>query len=285
MQIKLLCVGDVVGRPGRSVLAEQLVHVVKEHEIDCVIVNGENVSGGSGMTAAAYEKLLKYGVNLITLGDHLYRKREIIDVLCNSDCMVRAANLPPQAAGKEWAVYTTGKGAEVAVVVALGRMYMSMQADNPFLMMDRVLKKIPSSVKIVVVDMHAEATSEKIAMGWHLDGRVSVVFGTHTHVATADERVLPKGTAYISDVGMTGPHESVLGRSVEPVLKSLLTQMPYPFSIATEDVRMNAVVVTVDSHTGRASAIERLCVCGEHREPGVYEQADGRPDKGGNGQF
>lgn len=285
MQIKLLCIGDVVGRPGRSILADQLPLLVKQHEIDCVIANAENVSGGSGLTTAAYEKLLKYGVNLITMGDHLYRKREIIDVLHKSDCIVRPANLMPQAAGKEWAVHTTGKGAEVAVITVLGRMYMSVQADNPFLALDRVLKKVPASAKIVVVDMHAEATSEKIAMGWYLDGRVSLVFGTHTHVTTADETVLPKGTAYITDLGMTGPHESVLGRSVEPVLKSLLTNMPYAYSIAVDDARLNAIVVTVDSHTGQASAIERICLRGGNREPNSYEQADGRPDYGSNAQF
>lgn len=285
MQIKLLCIGDVVGRPGRSILADQIDHIVKTHNIDCVIANAENVSGGSGLTIAAYEKLLNYGVNLITLGDHIYRKREIIEVLHTSQCMVRPANLSPQAAGKEWAIYMSSAGAEIAVVALLGRMYMTTQSDNPFHAVNRVLSKIPSSVKIIVVDMHAEVTSEKIAMGWHLDGRVSVVFGTHTHVTTADETILPKGTAYITDLGMTGPHESVLGRSVDKVLKNLLTQMPYAFSVAKGDVRLNAIVVTVDSHTGRASAIERICVRGTEQASAGYDQDDGRPDYSNNGQY
>ena len=278
MQIKILCIGDIVGRPGRHVLADHLVHIVKQHEIDCVIVNAENAAGGSGITAKIYEKLLKYGINLITLGDHIYRKREIIETLERSDCIVKPANLSPQAPGRDFAVYTTNRGVQVAVISLLGRMYMPLPADNIFHAVDRVLKKIPSDVKIIVVDIHAEATSEKIAIGWYLDGRVSVVFGTHTHVTTADERVLPKGTAYITDLGMTGPHESVLGRDVEPVIKSLAMQIPCPYSIASGDLRLNGIVTTIDSHTGRAEDIQRICVHGTLDNLGTYDQSDGKPD-------
>ncbi|MBN1435657.1 MAG: TIGR00282 family metallophosphoesterase [Sedimentisphaerales bacterium] len=283
MDIKVLYIGDVVGRPGRQVLAEELTRVVREHEIDCVIANVENVAGGSGLTIVSYDKLCKYGINLMTLGDHVYRKREIIDTLCNSDCIVRPANLPSKAAGKEWAVYTTRRGPQIAVVTLLGRMYMSMPSDNPFSAIDRVLKRIPSDVRIVFVEMHAEATSEKIAMGWYLDGQVSAVIGTHTHVVTADETVLPKGTGYITDIGMTGPHESVLGRTVDRVVKSLVTQMPYMYSVATGDIRMNGVIVTVESNTGRARDIERICVKLENPQQVPYDNADGRPDKYSNG--
>ena len=283
MQIRLLCIGDVVGRPGRQILAERLAHIVKEHEVDCVIANVENVAGGSGLTTQSYDKLTKYGINLMTLGDHVYRKREIIDTLCNSDCIVRPANLAAQAAGKDWAIYSTARGPQIAVVTLLGRMYMSIPSDNPFNAIERVLGRIPSDVKIVVVEVHAEASSEKIAMGWFLDGRVSLVFGTHTHVATADETVLPKGTAYITDLGMTGPHESVLGRSVEPVLKSLVTQMPYMYSIATGDLRLNGVLVTVNSNTGQASDIQRICVRGVDESKVNYDDADGRADKHSSG--
>ena len=276
MQIKIICIGDVVGRPGRHILSTDLCRIVKEHEIDCVIVNAENAAGGSGLTPQIYEKLLKYGVHLITMGDHIYRKKDIVPILQNSSCIVKPINMSSQAAGREWACYTTARGAQVAVVSVLGRMYMTTLADNPFHAIDKVLAKIPPDIKIIVVDMHAEVSSEKIAMGWHLDGRVSVVFGTHTHVTTADEEVLPKGTAYITDLGMTGPHKSVLGRNVEPVLKSLITQMPIPYSIATDDLRLNGVIVTVDSHTGKASAIERICVRGEYDDQGPYDNDDGK---------
>ena len=188
MQIKLLCIGDIVGRPGRQILAEELRTIVKEYDVDCTIVNAENAAGGSGITASICDKLRKYGVHLITLGDHIYRKRDIIDTLQNSQDIVRPGNLSPQAAGKEWAVYTTDQGPQVAVISLLGRMYMPLPSDNPFNAAERILAKIPSDIKIVVVDMHAEATSEKIAMGWFLDGRVSLVYGTHTHVTTADDR-------------------------------------------------------------------------------------------------
>lgn len=285
MQTKLLCIGDVVGRPGRQILADQLVHIVKQNDIDCVIVNAENAAGGSGLTEQIYKKMLHYGVHLITLGDHIYRKRQIIGTLESSDRIVRPANLSPQAPGKEWAVYTTNRGHQVAVVSLLGRLYMSMLSDNPFNCIDRILRKIPDDIKIIVVDVHAEVTSEKIAFGWHLDGRVSVVFGTHTHVTTADETILPKGTAYITDVGMTGPHESVLGRNIDPVIKSLTTQMPCPYGIATGDLRLNGIIVTVDSHTGRACDIQRICVKGTIDNQGAYDQDDGKPSPYNNHQL
>ncbi len=282
MQIKVLCIGDLVGRPARHILAEHLARIVKEHQIDCVIVNAENVAGGSGITVKIYEKLLRYGVHLITLGDHIYRKREIIDVLHNSDRIVRPANLSPQSAGREWAVYTTAPGPQVAVVSILGRMFMNIPADNPFHAIDRVLAKIPSDIRIRIVDIHAEATSEKIAMGWHLNGRVSLVFGTHTHVTTADETILDQGTAYITDLGMTGAHRSVLGRNIDPVLKNLTVQMPYPYSIATGDLRINGIIVTIDSNSrppGLATHIERICIKDstiEDQQP--YDADDGKPN-------
>ena len=277
MKVKLLCIGDIVGRPGRQILADKLGHLVKEHEIDCVIANAENVSGGSGITVAAYKKLMSYGINVITLGDHIYRKREIIEVLQNSDSIARPANLSGQAAGREWAVYTTDSGVQIAVIPLLGRLFMSLPGDNPFQAIQRVLSKIPPDIKIIVLDMHAEATSEKIAMGWFLDGRVSVIFGTHTHVQTADETVLPGGTAYITDLGMTGPHDSVLGRSKEAVIKSLSTQMPFPYGVATGDLRLNAAIITVDSNTTKALDIERLCVRGTCDQLPTYSVEDGKP--------
>jgi len=277
MQIKLLCIGDIVGRPGRQILADQLINVVKQEEIDCVIANAENAAGGSGLTAAIYDKLIKYGINLITLGDHIYRKREIIDVLRDSDRIVRPANLSARAAGKEYAFYTTSRGPRVMIISLLGRLFMSLPGDNPFHAIDRILSKVPADVKIIVVDIHAEATSEKIALGRWLDGRVSCVFGTHTHVTTADETILPYGTAYITDLGMTGAHESILGRAIEPVVKSLTTQMPYPFAVATGDVRMNSIIVTIDSHTGKTTDIRRLCLTSDSTDQSPYDSDNGKP--------
>ena len=274
MEITLLCIGDIVGRPGRTILADRLQRLIKEHNIACVIANAENVAGGSGITRASYDKLCKYGVNLFTMGDHIYRKHEVRRILSEERNIVRPINLSPKAQGREWATYSTAEGHTIAVVSVLGRLHMPLPTENPFLAVNRVLAEIPPEVKIVVIDVHAEVTSEKVAMGWHLDGRVSVVYGTHTHVATADERVLPKGTAYITDLGMTGPHESVLGRAYDRVLQNLTTQMPVTFPIATGDVRLNGVLVKVDTQTGKATSIERLCVCADYPDEPSYDDSD-----------
>ncbi len=267
MQIKLLCIGDVVGRPGRHVLREGLAELVPVHGIDCAIVNAENAAAGSGLTASLYKKMIAAGANLLTLGDHIYRRRDIIPVLETEDNIVRPANLPLGAPGKTLAVYETAGGVRVAVVSVLGRMFMKSPTDCFFAAVDRVLAKIPSDVKVVVVDVHAEATSEKIALGWHLDGKVSVVFGTHTHVPTADERILPNGTAYVSDLGMTGPYDSVLGRDKHRVIGAMISGVPSPFDVAEHDVRMCGIMVTVESTTGRATGIERVCYNGKETQP------------------
>ncbi len=258
MQIKVLCVGDVVGTPGRNALKFALPELVRSRAIDCVIVNAENAASGSGLTPLLYKKITDYGANLVTLGDHVYRRTEIIPTLETSDRMVRPANLPSNAPGREFAVYQTTNGPKVAVVSLLGRLFMKMQANCPFAAIERVLAAIPKDVRIIVVDMHAETTSEKVAMGWHLDGRVSAMFGTHTHIPTADERVLPKGTAYITDIGMTGPYDSVLGRLKERVISAMMTSVPTPFDVASEDVRLCGALITVESTTGLALNIERV---------------------------
>ena len=258
MELKLLCVGDVVGEPGRRVLREAVAKLKEEHGLDCVIVNAENVAGGSGLTADLYEKILQGGVDVITLGDHAYRRRDIIPILETENRLVRPANFPAEAPGKDFVVMHTASGHPVAVMIVMGRLYMKPVVDCPFKAVDRALANMPSDVKIVVVDVHAEATSEKIALGWHLDGRASVVFGTHTHVQTADERVLPKGTAYITDLGMTGPHDSVLGRRKDRVLGSMITGVPSKFDVAQDDLRLCGVLVTVETQTGKATAIERV---------------------------
>ena len=277
MKLNIFCIGDIVGRPGRRIVADKLKSLVKELDIDCVIANAENAAGGSGLTPQIYEKLLRYGVNLITLGDHTYRKREIIKTLEVADNIARPANLSEFAAGRGVGVYKTGKGPTVAVVSLIGRMFMR-PADCPYSAVDKILRQLQQQAEIIVVDFHAEATSEKVAMGYHLDGRVSCCFGTHTHVATADEKILPKGTAYITDIGMTGSHDSVLGRNTESVLKSFRTQMPFPFEVATDDVKMSAILVTVDSSTKKAEHIERVKVDIESKDSTGYDSDDGKPE-------
>ncbi len=262
MSLRILCIGDVVGAPGRRLLQKAVPALVREGQIDCVIVNAENAAAGSGLTPPLSRKILDCGVDVITLGDHAYRRREIIGALEQSNQIIRPANFPTEAPGKDFVVFETASGGRVAVTCLLGRLFMKPLGNCPFAAIDRVLKAIPRDVRTIVVEMHAEATSEKIAMGWHLDGRASVVFGTHTHVATADERVLPKGTAYITDIGMTGPHDSVLGRRKEIVVATMTSGVANALPVATGDLRVCGVTVSVDAATGRATAIERVCYYG-----------------------
>lgn len=229
-----------------------------EHGIDCTIVNAENATDGAGLSAVNYDKIVACGANLITLGDHIYRRKDIIPVLERATNIVKPANFPLAAPGRLFAVFETKSGCKVAVVSLIGRLYMKTLGNCPFTAADKVLATIPSDVKIIVVDMHAEATSEKVAMGWYLAGRVSVVFGTHTHIPTADERVLPRGTAYITDVGMTGPYDSVLGRDRDRVVGTMVSGVPSKFDVATGDRRLCGIVATVDSATGRAMSIQRV---------------------------
>jgi metallophosphoesterase (TIGR00282 family) len=277
MKLNILCIGDIVGRPGRRIVAEKLKLVVKDLGVDCVIANAENAAGGSGLTPQIYNKLLRYGVHLITLGDHTYRKRDIIETLETSDSIARPANLSEYAAGRDFAIYKTSKGPLVAAVSLIGRMFMR-PADCPYNAVDKILPRLGREADIIFVDFHAEATSEKVAMGYHLDGRVSCCFGTHTHIVTADEKIMPKGTAYITDIGMTGPHDSVLGRGSESVLKSFRTQMPFPFEIATGDVKISAILVTVDSNTRKADSIERIKIDADSRDSTRYDSDDGKPE-------
>ena len=277
MKLNILCIGDIVGRPGKRILADYLGDIVEKQQIDCVIANAENAAGGSGITLQIYEKLLKYGVNIITLGDHTYKKKAIIPVLESNDNIARPANFSAYAAGKSFGLYKTEKGPVVAAVPLIGRVFMK-PADSPYDCIDAILPKLEKQADIIIVDMHAEATSEKISMGYYLDGRVSCVFGTHTHVVTADEKILPKGTAYITDIGMTGAHYSVLGRKIEPVLKNFRTQMPCPFEIATGDVRLNGIIVTIDSGTKKAEKISRFEFKDEKADSVNYDSDDGKPD-------
>jgi metallophosphoesterase (TIGR00282 family) len=277
MKLNILCIGDIVGRPGRRIIADKLKQLVKDLEIDCVIANAENAAGGSGLTPQIYDKLLRYGINLITLGDHTYRKRDIISILETTDNIVRPANMSERSAGKGYAFYKTGKGPTIAVVALIGRLFMK-PSDCPYNTADRILPQIQQKADIIIVEFHAEATSEKIAMGYHLDGRASLCFGTHTHVVTADEKILRNGTAYITDIGMTGPHDSILGRGVENVLKSFRTQMPFPYEIASGNVQLNGILVTVDSNTKKAENIQRIRIDSESQESKIYDSDDGKPE-------
>jgi len=257
MSINILCIGDVVGKPGRSVLADHLGNLIVERDIELVVCNAENAAGGSGLTPQIFRKLRNYGVDVMTMGDHVYRKNDILPTLRTSDRIVRPANLSPRAVGRTWTVVPTKSGSvRVGVACFLGQMYMGAN-DSPWDAADRVLAEMPDDVKVRVIDFHAEASSEKIAMGWYLDGRTSIVFGTHTHIPTADYRVLPMGTAHVSDLGMTGPYDSVLGRRKDRVLSALTTSMPIRFEVASEDARISGVLVTVDPDTGRAESIRR----------------------------
>jgi len=259
MDFRALLIGDVVGKPGRRTLAAALPDLLKAHSVDVVIVNAENAAGGSGITPPIFEELRGLGADVVTLGDHVYRKKEILPLLRESDRLLRPANLPAEAIGRGWTVLESQSGFPFAMAIVLGRTFMKPAA-CPFHAVDACLDEIGEQAKLIFVEVHAEATSDRIAMGWHLDGRVTAVFGTHTHVQTADERILPGGTAYITDLGMTGPHEGVLGRRKDKVLSFLITGMPTHFDVAKGDLRASGVLVTADSQSGRATAIERLCV-------------------------
>jgi metallophosphoesterase (TIGR00282 family) len=260
--MRILFIGDIFGRPGRHIVKDRLPDVVEAYQIDLVIANGENAAAGFGITPAIAEELLDLGIEVITTGNHVWDKRELIDYFKMADGnphslarrILRPANYPSGMPG--WGVYHgKKKGVPYAVVNLQGRVFMASN-DDPFRIADQLLKDI--AAKVIFVDVHAEATSEKVSMGWYLDGRVTAVVGTHTHIPTADERVLPKGTAYITDVGMTGPYDGVIGVKKELVLERFLTNMPARFEPASGDPRFCAVVVDCDDSTGLARSIERL---------------------------
>lgn len=277
MKVNVLCIGDIVGRPGRKILAEKLEQIIADNNIDCVIANAENAAGGSGLTSKIYDKLKTYGVNLITLGDHSYRKKEIVSVLEREKDIVRPLNWGAYSAGAGCAIYKTAKGIDIAVISVMGRTFMK-PCNCPFEALDNNLIRIKNSADIVIVEVHAEATSEKIALGHYLDGKVSCVYGTHTHVVTADEHIKSKGTAYITDIGMTGPFDSVLGRNKESVIKSLRTQMPFTYQVATDDVRISGIIVTLETTTRRAESIKRICVKSDSNDLTNYDSDDGKPE-------
>jgi metallophosphoesterase (TIGR00282 family) len=255
--MRILFLGDIVGQPGVAFVKRALPLVVAREQVDLVIANAENASGGSGLTPGAYRQLRQAGVDLVTLGDHVYKKQEIIPTLETEDRVCKPANFPPGAPGRDWVLAPARDGTPVAAFCLLGRTFMRA-VDCPFQAADRVLQQLDGKARCIVLDMHAEATADKYLMAHHLRGRASAILGTHTHVPTADEQVLPGGTAFVSDVGMTGPYDSILGRRIDRVLFTTTTFIPSPFEVATGDPRLGGAIVEVDAATGRALAIRRF---------------------------
>ncbi len=257
--LKLLFIGDIVGRPGRDIVVDKVPRLRTEHSLDFVIANGENAAAGAGITGAIAKSLLDGGVDGITLGDHVWDQRGWENEISEMEGICRPANLPASNPGRDHLIIEK-RGFRVAVFTVLGRTYMNIKADCPFLCADRMIAQLKGQADAIVVEIHAEATSEKIALGWHLDGRVTAVLGTHTHVPTADARVLPKGTAFMCDVGMTGPYASVLGRDVNPVIAKFIDGMPRRFEVATEDVRLSGALIEISPSMAHAEKIELLTV-------------------------
>jgi 2',3'-cyclic-nucleotide 2'-phosphodiesterase len=263
--VKLLFIGDIVGQPGRRAVAELLPRLREQHALDFVIANGENSAGGSGVTPKTADEIFSAGVDVITSGDHLWDQKEVMDLLANEKRFLRPLNYPADVPGRgsgvfevPYRIFKIPAPVRIAVLNAQGRTFMQPQLDNPFSFAADEVKKVREQTKIIFVDFHAEATSEKIAFARFLDGRVSAVVGTHTHVQTADEQIFSGGTAYLSDAGFTGPHESVLGREIEPVIKKFLTAMPQRFEVAKQRVILHGAVIEIDEATGKAVQIQRV---------------------------
>ncbi|MCX6375182.1 MAG: TIGR00282 family metallophosphoesterase [Armatimonadetes bacterium] len=255
--MRILFVGDIVGRPGKQAAAQLLPGLREEFAPDFVIANGENAAGGMGITKDTGAEIFKAGIDAVTLGNHVWAKKECYSYLDDEPRIVRPANYPSGVPGRGWAVFATEQGESIGVVNVCGRIFMD-HLDNPFTVTDRIIETLAPDTDVILVDFHAEATSEKVAFGWYVSGRVAAVIGTHTHVQTADERILPGGTAYITDVGMTGPVDSVIGVKKDLIISRFLTQMPNKFEIAEGDTMLSAAVIDVDSEIGKATRIERI---------------------------
>ena len=255
--MKILFIGDIVGKPGREIVRKGLRGLVAHLDVDLVIANAENAAAGFGVTKDIGDTLLEAGVHVMTSGNHIWAKKEVIDYMPTEPRLLRPANYPAGVPGRGSYVAQTGDGRAVGVINVMGRVFMQ-SIDDPFTVVLKEIEAVRGRSKVIVVDFHAEATSEKVAMGWHLDGKVTLVVGTHTHVQTADERILPNGTAYITDAGMTGPHDSIIGMEREPSLARFLNGMPSRYEPATGNPRLNGVLVEADDRTGRATAIARV---------------------------
>lgn len=257
MPVKILFIGDIIGKPGRQALSRELHRLVDRHNADIVIANGENAAGGFGLTEETAKELFKQGIHLLTGGNHIWDKKEQVPLILADPRILRPANYPAGAPGNGSAVLTTPGGVKVGVLNLEGRVYMKT-LECPFKVADREIERLKQETSIIFIDFHAEATSEKSALGWYLDGRVSAVIGTHTHVQTADERILTQGTAFLTDAGMTGAFDSVIGMGKEETISRFLTQLPSKFEVAKKDIRLNGVVIAVDEKSGKAVSIERI---------------------------
>src|SRR3982751_43664 len=255
--MNILFIGDIVGRPGRDLVQRGLRGLVEHHSIDLTIANAENSAAGFGITKDIGDTLLEWGVDVMTSGNHIWDKKEAIEYIATEPRLLRPANYPPGVPGRGSYLAQTGDGRSVGVVNVMGRVFM-LNIDDPFQIVLREIETLRRRTNVILVDFHAEATSEKVAMGWHLDGKVTAVFGTHTHVQTADERILPKGTAYLTDAGMTGPHDSIIGMEREPSLARFINGMPTRYEPATGNPRLNGVLIEADDRTGRATSISRV---------------------------
>src|SRR2546430_7057344 len=266
--MRLLFIGDIVGRPGRDLVRMGLHGLVEHHRVDLVIANAENAAAGFGITREIGDQLLDWGVDVMTSGNHIWDKKEALDYIGAEPRLLRPANYPAGVPGNGSYLARTKSGVSVGVINVMGRVFM-LSIDDPFAVVLREIEALRQRARIVFVDFHAEATSEKMAMGWHLDGKVTAVVGTHTHVQTADERVLPRGTAYLTDVGMTGPHDSIIGVEIEPALNRFLNALPSKFETATLNPRLNAVIIDADEKTGLATDIERLSYSQDELEQAI----------------
>ncbi len=255
--MKILFIGDVVGSPGREAVKKILPVLKKSHSLDFVIANAENASGGSGITPKVSEELFAAGVDVLTSGDHIWKRREIFELINQDERILRPLNYPAGAPGKGKNVFKVKSGGKVGVININGRVFMD-SLECPFKTAALAQEELIKETKVIIVDIHAEATSEKIALGWYLDGKVSAVLGTHTHIQTADEKILPQGTAYITDVGMAGPYDSVIGRKVDDVLTRFLTGVPVRFEVAEGNIQLHGVVIDIDEKTGKGNSITRI---------------------------
>lgn len=256
--MNILCIGDIVGRPGREFVGKALKPLKEELAVDVVIANGENASGGAGILPKIADALFAAGVDVITLGDHTWDKKEIYPYLNEHPRIIRPANFPDGAPGRGWCVVKSANGAKFAAINLLGRVFMRYNVACPFKAFDEIVLGIQKETPIVVVDIHAETTSEKVAFGHYTDGRASVVFGTHTHIQTADEQILEGGTAYITDLGMSGPYDSVIGQNKSTIIARFLTSMPQKFEVASDKVFLSGIFIEVDERTGKAQRISRV---------------------------
>lgn len=255
--MRVLFIGDIVGEPGRRAIKEIMPKIVKREKIDFIVANGENAAGGSGITPMLVDELLGYGVDVITTGDHVWKRKEILDRITQDIRVLRPANYPRETPGFGSAVIQSRSGVDVGVINLQGRVFMQ-SIECPFKTAKAEVEKIKNKARVIIVDIHAEATSEKMALGWFLDGMVSAIIGTHTHVQTADEKILPQGTAFLTDAGMTGPFDSVIGRKKEQILTRFITQMPTRFEMAEGDIQLHGAVIDVDEKTGKANSIKRV---------------------------